>query len=115
MAELNVHKVTLGSKKVIYLREPKIKDQELATQLAGKYVKDDNRIGLAMAIQKEMLKMLLVKIDDNELSGPDKEDLDKLLSYQDYMQLQMVMGKITGGSEEELGNFEMEMITSGGI
>lgn len=93
---VNVAKFTLFSKKVIYLREPLIEDTELAAQVAGKKAGSDNQALLGVLIQKEMLKRLLVKIDDKDLKLNDKENLNKLLNYKEYNQSLKAMGMVLG-------------------
>ena len=111
MGELNVHKVTLSSGKVVLLREVKIKDQELAAQAASSRAGEDNKLALAIGMQKEMLKMLIVQVDGSQVTPVQLEDLDAVFSYAEYMQLVNVLGKLTG--DESLGNAQIELVTSG--
>lgn len=113
MSEVFVHKVTLSTGKVVLVRDPKIRDQELATKAASNLVKGDNAFAYGMALQKEMLKMLLVKIDDHQPSAIQVEDLDSLFSYAEFMQLLKVVAKVAG-LEEDLGNFKLELQKHGG-
>lgn len=112
--EVFVHKVTLGSGKTVMLRDPRIKDQELAIQAASTTVGSDNQVVLAVGMQKELLKMLLVQVNDKKLEVAQKEDLDSLFSYMEYNQLLQVLEKLTGGAEK-MGNFQMELVNSGAI
>jgi len=110
---MDVYKVVLSSKKEIVLRQIKIKDQELAAKACGRHG-DDNKIAMAIAMQKELLKILLVEVDGKTIKAVEKEDLDAILTYQEYMQLMGVMGKITDVGD--LGNVpEIEIMTSGSI
>jgi len=107
----NVFKVTLGTGKVVLIRELQIKHQELAAKAAAPSA-GDNAMLLAMAMQKEIIKMLLVEIDGKALSANEKENLDKLFTYKEYQQIQKVVQEIGGGSDD-MGNFQMEILTSG--
>lgn len=91
-----VTKVTLSTKKVVLLREPKISDQDLAAQAASRTVKGDNVVGLTLAMQKELLKQLVVKIDDKQPRPSELESLDSWFSLREYMELSSVVAKIAG-------------------
>jgi hypothetical protein len=95
---MEAHKVTLSSKKVIYLREPKIADTETAATVAGKG-NSDNQILVGIKLQKEMLKLLLVQVDDQKLTLTDKEQLDKWFSPQEYNQAVKVVSQLVGSEE----------------
>lgn len=92
---MEVAKFTLSSGKVIYLKEPSIGDTEKAAQVAGKKAGSDNQVYLGVLLQKEMIKILLVQVDDKKLSLSDKEQLEKLFTFKEYNQAlkaaQMVM------------------------
>lgn len=92
---MEVAKFTLSSGKVIYLKEPSIGDTEKAAQVAGKKAGSDNQVYLGVLLQKEMIKILLVQVDDKKLSLADKEQLEKLFTFKEYNQAlkaaQMVM------------------------
>jgi hypothetical protein len=108
---MNVAKFTLSSNKVIYLREPVISDTEMAAQVAGKKAGPDNQAHMSLLLQKEMLKRLLVRIDEKTLSLNDKEQLEKLLSFKEYSQALKAMGMIIG---EDSGNeLSPEFTTTG--
>lgn len=113
MAEVFVHKVTLSSGKVVLLRDPKIKDQELASQVASTKAKGDNAFTYGMALQKEMLKMLLVQVNDKRPSAIEVEDLDGLFTYAEYMQCLKVVAKVAGLEDGEMGNFQIELQKTG--
>ena len=111
--EMLVHKVTLGSKKVVLIREMMIKHQELAARAAsGKVSNPDNKMELAIAMQNELLKILVVKIDGKVIKPIDLEDLDNVFKYAEYAQLLQVIEKLTGG-KAEMGNFQIELLPSG--
>lgn len=106
--ETFVHKVTLSTGKIVLVREPKIKDQELATRAAAATVKGDNAFNMGMAIQKEMLKLLIVRVNENLPKAAELEDLDGMFSYGEYMQMLKVVGKVAG-MDDDLGNaFKIE-------
>jgi hypothetical protein len=109
MSEVFVHKITLSTGKVVLLRDPKIKDQELATQAASSKVKGDNAFAYGFALQKEMLKMLLVQINDKKPSAVEVEDLDGLFTYAEFMQCLKVVAKVAGLEDTEMGNFKIEL------
>lgn len=110
--EVLVHKVTLGSGKIVLLREMKIKDQELGAKAAANKVGSDNKFAIAIAMQQEFLKMLIVQIDGEKPDKAKLENLDAVFSYSEYQQLVQALDKITGGAED-LGNFQMEFSSSG--
>jgi hypothetical protein len=97
---MEVHKVTLSSKKVIYLREPKIADTETAATVAGKG-NSDNQALVGVKLQKEMLKLLLVQVGEQKLSLTDKEQLDKWLTVSEYGQAIKVMNQLVGSEGNE--------------
>lgn len=107
MAEQFVHKITLSSGKVVLLRDPKIKDQELATRAASALVKGDNAFAFGMAMQKEMLKLLLAQVGDKKPTATEAEDLDGLFTFGEYTQCLKAVAKIAG-MEDDLGNFQIE-------
>lgn len=97
---MEVFKFVLNDQKTIYLREPKIDDTEKSAQIAGKKAGGDNQAYMAILLQKEMLKLLLVQVNETRLTLTDKEQLDKFLNFREYNQatkaLQMVMGDDSG-------------------
>lgn len=110
---MNVIKVTLGTGKTVLLRELLIKHQDLAAQAAGSKVGSGNELAMGIAIQKELLKLLLVQVDGKDLKPMDVEDLDKLFTFAEYGQLLKVLGQLVGESSS-MGNFQLEFSTSGG-
>lgn len=106
---MNTFKFTLASKKVIYLREPKIGDLETASQIAGKKA-GDNQAHLAILLQKELLKTLLVGVDSKKLSMSEKENLDGLFNFSEYQQALKAVGMITASEGNEL---TPEFVTAG--
>lgn len=124
---MDTFKVTLSTGKIVLLREPKISDQELAAKAAGGRVggnQHTNQIVMGSAMQKEMLKLLIVaigqKVPEGEEEQPPQqvkpgqlENLDNFFSYAEYMQLAKVLEKVLGGDDVLMGNFEIEMLSSG--
>ena len=112
--EMMVHKVKLSSGKEVLLRELRIKDQELATQAASTKVKDGGHTAaLAVLVQKELLKTIIVQIDGKRPEKVALEAMDNLFSYREYMELLSVLSELTGGTEA-LGKPEMELVSFGG-
>jgi hypothetical protein len=112
MAEVMVHKVVLSSGKEVLLRDMKIKDQELAAQAAGQRA-GENQMAMAMGMQQELIKLLLVQVDGKDIPAPERENLDSLFSYQEYQQVSQVLSKLMG--TEDVGKFQMELVPSGAI
>ncbi len=98
---INVAKFTLKSGKTIYLREPQIGDTEEAAKVAGKKAGTDNQVYLGTILQKEMLKLLLVQVDNKELTITDKEKIDKLFTYKEYGQAMKAVKMVL---EDDEGN-----------
>lgn len=109
-ASVMCHKVTLNTKKIVLLRDPKIKDQELAGQLSG--ANTDNVLSTSMLFQKEMIKILLLEVDGKKLSAIQKEDLDALFTLREYAELTFVIKQLMGDSAA--GKPLMELVPVGG-
>lgn len=109
----NVFKVTLSSKKVVLMRELKIKHQELAAMAASPKADGNNSL-FVMLMQKELLKQLIVQIDGKPVKPISLENLDDLFTFSEYSQLSQVLNKLAGG-DEGVGKFQIEVVTSGGI
>lgn len=110
--QLNVVKVTLSSKKVVLIRELKIKHQELAAMAASPRANGDNAM-FALLMQKELLKQLIVSINGQPVKPGQLEDLDSLFSFAEYTQLNQVLNKLVGG-DEAMGKYQIEVVSSGG-
>jgi len=109
-----VHKVTLSSNKEVILRDFKIKHQEMAMQNVAKKA-GDSALLMGGLLQSELLRLLIVQIDGKPVRGIELENLDNLFSYQEYMQLLMVMKKLMGTEDnDELGKFQLEVVNYGG-
>jgi hypothetical protein len=109
---MDAYKVKLSSGKEVMLRQIRIKDQELAAKAASRG-NDDSKYGMAISMQKELVKILLVQINGKALKAIEKEDLDSIFTYAEYMQLVEVLGKITEVGDSGLGNAQIEIVTSG--
>lgn len=101
--QINLMKFTLSSGKVVHLREPLIADTETAAQSAGNQSKGDNQLHMGMILQKELLKLLLVKVDGKTLSMTDKQVLDKVFKFKEYSEVlkavKMVLGEDEGNAQ----------------
>lgn len=110
---MDAYKVKMSSGKEVVLRQIKIKDQELAAKAASR-AGDDSKYGMAIAMQKELVKILLVQVDGKALKAIEKEDLDSLFTYAEYMQLVEVLGKITDTTGDSgNGPAQIEIMHSG--
>ena len=81
------YKLTLLTDREVVIREMKISDYELAANLAGARVKSGNQAHMQIAMQSELVKLLLVSVEGKELSAVQKQSLDELLSVSEYSQL----------------------------
>jgi hypothetical protein len=111
MSDLMVTKVTLGSGKVVYLREPTVDDMESAGQIAGK-IAGNNSAQMGMIVQKEILKRCLVQINEKKLGRAEKEGINSLFSLREYTQVIKIISQLSGVGEDE-GNFKMELVSFG--
>lgn len=102
-AKTPVTKFKLSSGKEVYLKEPQIGDSEYAMKIAGKEAGPENEGYLSVLFQKEMAKVLLVKIDDKTLSLQDKADLKSLFNFREWSQVLKAVQLIVGDE----GNFEL--------
>ena len=110
MAEQFVHKVTLSSGKTVLLREMKIKHQNLAAKACGQKA-GDNQLLLATLMQQELIKILLVSVNEEKVDPKQLESLDEMFTYTEFMQLGKVVGKLMGG--DELGESVTEIVSIG--
>lgn len=110
MSQELVHKATLSSGKTVLFKPMEMKYEELAAQAASQKA-GDNQSMLAYFMQSELLKILVVAVDDKTLGASDKELLDKYLSYQDLTQCRTVVAKLMGEATAQEPQIE---IVSGG-
>jgi hypothetical protein len=108
MATETVHKVTLGSGKIVLIRDMKIKHQELAAKALGSRFADAP-IAQQVGMQNELLKILIAEVDGKPFKSSD--NLDDVLTMQEYNQCMKVVAKLGGasGSEDPL----IEVVLSG--
>jgi len=96
----SVHKVTLGSGKVVLLRDIKIKHYELAMKAAGqKAGKNDLLAGFTSNV--ELLKMLIVQIDEKDIGKSQIENLDELFTASEFRQLAKYLDKMQQSEGED--------------
>lgn len=113
--EIMVHKVVLpamGSKpeKTVLLREMEMGYMEQAAKLAAPRA-GDNAMVLSIAMQAELLKLLIIEVDGKPLTAVQKENLKTVFTYQEHAMLAKAVNKITGIGDE--GNFQIELVSSG--
>lgn len=109
---INCIKVVLSGGKEVLLREMKLKYQNLALQAIGPKGKDNQLLAGAMMVQ-ELIKILVIKVDGQEIKKQQLETLDEVFSFKQIQQLQTVVGKMMGGDEEE-GELTTEFVSIGG-
>lgn len=111
---MDVVKVTLGTGKVVLLRQVLIKHQDLAAQAAAqKMGSNNNELALGVCMQKELLKLLIVQMNGQDIKPVQLEDLDSLFTFSEYIQLTKVLDKLLG-DQNTLGNFQVEFASYGG-
>ena len=87
-----VHKFTLTTGKVIYLREAKINDLEQAAKVAGSG--DTNQMAMGLSMQKEIFKRLLVQIGDKRMTLNDKETCLDQFNLKEFGQILSAVGQL---------------------
>ena len=97
--KINACKCTLSTGKVVILRLPVIADTEESARLAGNVADPNNTIHLGMVMQKELVKRLLLQVDERELGLNDKEDLDALFNLKEYTEVQKAVNTLAGTDE----------------
>jgi tRNA threonylcarbamoyladenosine modification (KEOPS) complex Cgi121 subunit len=93
--ETLVHKVTLSTGKVVLLREIELKDEEIAAKNIGKKA-GDSEIAAGLMMATEMLKLIIVKVDDKVLSATDRLSFNGILTYPEIVQARRVVQKLMG-------------------
>ncbi len=110
MSKMSVAKVTLSTKKIVFLREMKISDTEQAAQMVASKSNNNPHV-LQLLMQKALLQIVLVQIEDKRLSAIEKEDIDSLFTMAEYAQLLKVIEKMSGG--DDLGKeAKIELVAS---
>jgi len=70
-----------------------ISDQQNAAKAIAKGMNDAE---MMIAMQNELIKSLIISIDEKKLKGIEKESLDKLFDVGEYMQLAEVIKEMMG-------------------
>jgi hypothetical protein len=110
VSKITVVKATLSTGKVVLLRTVTIRDTEYAAAAVANRANGDANL-LQLFMQRELLKNLIVKVDDRELSPTEKEDLDSIFNMGEYTQLLTVVKKVSGGDEKN--EPAIEVVSSG--
>lgn len=101
MSKQPLVKVVLSTGKVVFLRQMKISDSEVAAQQVASRANGDVNV-LQLLMQKALVQQLLARIAPTEdaepkvVSGNEREDLDSLFTLAEYSQVLQVVGKISG-------------------
>ena len=111
--ETPVYKFTLSSKKVIFLREPKMRDSEDAIKVAGMKAGENNVAYMGLLTQKELFKKLLVQVDGKKLSATEKENLNDMFTYKEWNQCMKALQKVTAEEDAEGNDLAPEIVTIG--
>lgn len=96
---MNGYKVVLSSGKIVLLRKMKLSDHENAAESAG--MKFSTEAGQRASMAKELLKSLLVKVNDKAITGLQREALDDMFEIDEYLELIEVVNKTTGIGEKK--------------
>lgn len=113
MAEkLSVIKVVLKTKKVVLLREIKVSDTDTAVEMACGKTASESKYVIAMATQRELLRLLLISVDGKTLKPNEKEDLNSLFKVGEYNQMMKVLDHISEGGAELGKDFTVEIATN---
>lgn len=84
MTTVLCNKLTLTSGKTILLKEITIEHQEMAAQAVGN---ETNQLMAGVKLQKEILKQIILAIDDKTLSKNEIEGITKLITPKEYSQI----------------------------
>ncbi len=90
-----VNKVTLDSGKIVVLANLEIRHYRQAAESAA-HRANNNQLLFNLYVQDEILKVLLISIDEKILSAGEKEMIDKNFSTTDYNQLMSVIVNLIG-------------------
>lgn len=90
----NRYELELESGKKVVLKEFKIKTKNLAAK--NVFAKGITGQEAEAAVQDEILKLLLDSVDGKQPSGVEREDLDQMLSFQEYQQIMMAVQDLLG-------------------
>lgn len=106
---MNVHKVTLSTKKVVLFKEIELRDEELAAKAASKSA-GDSPTGMGYGLMNELVKNLIVEIDGKKLTGNERAQIGTLLTYQEFKQCRKYVEKLVGEDQAEP---QVEFVSSG--
>jgi len=93
-------KFTLPNKKVVTLGDIKIHHTRTASQVAGAKA-GNNTMHFQVLMQEEMVKLLIIAVDEKVLSATEKENLDNLFTVAEFSQVIKCVEMIGGGMEGE--------------
>jgi hypothetical protein len=93
-------KATLSSGKTVLIREMTIDDTEKCAEKVASRAGDSAAL-LNVLTQKELIKTLIVKIDDHVLKLADKENLKAFLNMQEYGEVVRAVSKMVGAESKE--------------
>ena len=107
--KIDVYKITLATGKVVILRDMEIQFEDMAIQAVGDKA-GKNEVLFGKMMQDELLKILLMEIDGEALTGSQKESFKKLLTYREIAQIRKAMQQIMGDPEGP----KLETVSSSG-
>jgi hypothetical protein len=96
---MNGYKITLSTGKTVLIRRMEISDYEMACEGAG--MRYTTELGQKAAVGKELLKALLVKVNDQPVSALQREALNDVFEVKEFMELMEVVNKTTGIGEKK--------------
>jgi hypothetical protein len=96
---INVHKVTLGTKKQVVLREMLLEHQELAMRAVGD---EPNPNIFQYKTNLELLKILLLEVDGQKIDQTMGVSLQKHLTLGEIQACLKFINKVSGGDEANL-------------
>lgn len=111
----HVHKITLGTGKVVLVRDMTLKHQELAMKAVGDKAGENKFLFVAL-MQRELIKVLIHSVGkDADSVAPvnpiELESLDRLFTVREFTQLGQVIDQLMGGND--LGEFQTEIVAIG--
>jgi len=83
-------KFKLSTKREVVMKMPQVGDQELAAERAGD-IKNPN--SYALAIQNELVKLLLYSVDGEKLTGAKKQNIKALFTLGEYSEIILALGE----------------------
>ncbi len=101
-------RVTLKTGKIVVLRPLEVSHYDTAIEAACHRAGNNQNL-LAYYSQKEILKQIIVKVGDKELSAADRELVEKEFTPTEHAQILLVMKEMLGEAEMP----KVEMVPSG--